>query len=177
MCSDSRRIVLSLASLRVSSACDINTPRDFSVQANPSSAIQAYSQRYFATTTATKPRARDTVAKKRTRKTKKKATRAKPKKKATKAKSRSRAKPKKKAKAKAGTRGRPRRKVKKELSPEEKKRSLVQELKKTALKRPAGLPSTAFVVVSSELGKTNKAISGKEAGEKYRNLAPEDLEV
>ncbi|KAL9121728.1 MAG: hypothetical protein Q9187_001709 [Circinaria calcarea] len=80
----------------------------------------------------------------------------------------------------------PKRRGRKALTEEQKsaaaakaKREQIKELKKTALKPPKGLMTTAFQVVLAEQikeGKTDLPTSAKIASEKYKNLIPEELE-
>ena len=119
-----------------------------------------------ATKGATKPRAKST-AKPKTTKAKAK---AKPKKKTS---IKAEAKPKKRATRAKKT------KTPEQIAAAAKKTRLTQirELRATALKAPHSLPSTAYLVVCSELGKEVKTVAGKEAAAKYKNLIPDELEV
>ena len=105
----------------------------------------------------------------------------------TTAKTKAKPKVKTKAKAKTKTKAKPARKVKKvkkDLTEEQLAKAAkteqnlkIRELKKVALRAPKLLPSTVYLVVSSELAKGTHALEGKAAAEKYRNLTPEELEV
>lgn len=64
-----------------------------------------------------------------------------------------------------------------ELAKVKKARERLVELKARALQVPKRLPATAFLVLSTEMGKQNHRVMGKEAGEKYKALTPEELEV
>ena len=59
----------------------------------------------------------------------------------------------------------------------ERYKNQIKKLKEKALKPPHGLPSTAFIVISSELSKNVKGIAGKDASARYKTLSAEELEV
>ncbi|MCJ1336039.1 hypothetical protein MMC09_001314 [Bachmanniomyces sp. S44760] len=58
----------------------------------------------------------------------------------------------------------------------ERYKNQIKKLKEKALKPPHGLPSTAFIVISSELSKNVKGIAGKDASARYKTLSAEELE-
>jgi len=119
---------------------------------------------------------------------------AKPKKKTAKpnakSKAKSKAKPKAKLKAKAKPKAKSKAKPKAKVRAKKPKtaeqqaasklkeqRARIRELKKIALKRPPGKPSTAWMVLCKEITQETHALPDTAASAKYKNLATEEHEV
>ena len=120
--------------------------------------------RAFADKPASRPKAHTGRS---TRKTPAKAAAAKKTKKA--AKPKAKAKPKKRA-------------TKKSLTPEEKQKARVRELKVLALKTPKQLPQTAYTMLSASIAgdlvrSEGISAASKKVAERYKNLSPSEREV
>lgn len=128
----------------------------------------SFRRSYATTTQATKPKTKTSVTAKAKPKTKTAAPK-KPVKKAV----------KKKAVAKPKPKAKPKKKV---LTDEQKQKAELKALKATALTPPKGKPSTAWMVVLSEMMKKAAATPGgttsvaKEAAARYKSLTTEELE-
>ncbi|KAH6678359.1 hypothetical protein B0J14DRAFT_320626 [Halenospora varia] len=133
-----------------------------------SSFLSIANKRAFATATKT-------VAKPKTT-----ATTTKPKAKTTTKSTKAKAKKSVKKKA-AAKKPAPKKKVVKQLTEEQKKKAVIRELKKTALKPPKGLGSTPWIVFCGDSLSADKAVSLKnsmsEIAAKYQSLSPAELEA